>query len=383
MIDWIDKARTLTDNLAASGHLSDDQWRQAFQMVPRHLFVPRFWRDPATLLDGDDPATAAQWLEAVYSDQSLTTQYAPVPGTDLRWSTSSSTKPSLMAHMLGMLNIHTGHTVLEIGTGTGYNTALLCHRLGDTDVTSIDIDPDLVQDASRRLAALGYHPTLLAGDGANGVTGNAPYDRIIATCAVPTIPPPWIDQLAPSGTIVADLRGDLASSIAVLHKTHPDTVTGRFSAVPGHFMWLRADVTNPLRDGGEFDTVIDHDGADQHVTTFDPRVLNDTDLRFMLQLTDLTLQHLWRSQDNGTDTLHLSAEDGSWAQAQPHRDQTLITQGGPRRIWPTIEHATTRWNQLGRPIRDRFGLTATTTGTIRDYWLDQPSNKLGDLTVPA
>lgn len=109
---------------------------------------------------------------------------------------------------------------------------------------------------------------------------------------MPTIPPPWINQLAPSGTIVADLRGDLASSIAILHKTRPDTVTGRFSTVPGHFMWLRAEVTNPLRDGGELDTVIDHDGADQHVTTFDPRMLNDTDLRFMLQLTGPTLQHL-------------------------------------------------------------------------------------------
>jgi hypothetical protein len=54
--------------------------------------------------------------------------------------------------------------------------------------------------------------------------------------------------------------------------------------------------------------------------------------------------------------------------------------GGPRRIWPIIEHTTTLWNQLGRPTRDRFGLTVT-SATIRDYWLDQPSNKLGDLTV--
>lgn len=283
-----------------------------------------------------------------------------------------------MAHMLHTLNIHTGHTVLEISTGTGYNAALLCHRLGDAQLTSVDIDPDLIQDARQRLAMLGYHPTLLASDGAHGALDNAPYDRIIATCAVPAIPPAWIDQLAPSGTIVTDLRGDLASSIAVLHKTHPDTVTGRFSSILGHFMWLRADVTNPLREGGEFDTVIDHDDADQHATTLDPRILHDTDLRFVLQLTDPTLQHLWRSHHDGTDTLHPSAEDGSWAQAQPHHDQTLITQGGPRRIWATIEHATALWNQLGRPTRDRFGLTTT-----RAYWLDHPSHKLGDLTIPA
>jgi protein-L-isoaspartate O-methyltransferase len=102
-----------------------------------------------------------------------------------------------MAHMLNSLNIHTGHTVLEIGTGTGYNAALLCHRLGDTQVTSIDIDPDLVADTRLRLATLGYHSTLLAGDGTHGAIDNAPYDRVIATCAVPAIPPAWINQLAP------------------------------------------------------------------------------------------------------------------------------------------------------------------------------------------
>lgn len=372
-IEWEDKAGALADHLCASGYLNDHQWEQAFRTIPRHLFVPRFWHDRATLIDGDHPKTAAQWLETVYSDQSLTTQYAPVPGTDLKWATSSSTKPSLMAHMLDMLDVRTGYTVLEIGTGTGYNTALLCHRLGDTHITSIDIDADLVANAKTRLAEIGYQPTLVAGDGSKRVNSNAPYDRIIATCAVPTVPPLWIDQLAPSGTIVADLRSDLASSIAVLHKIRPDTVTGRFSATPGHFMWLRADVANPLRDGGEFNTVIDHDDEDQHATALDPQILRDTDLRFVLQLTDPTLQHLWSSHHDGIDTLHLSAEDGSWVQVRPHHEQTLVTQGGPRRIWATIESAMELWDQLGRPTRDRFGLTVT-TATTPDYWLDHPSN---------
>jgi len=214
VIGWKDKASILADQLAASEYLSDSQWHAAFRAIPRHLFVPRFWHDPATLLDGENPATRAAWLQAVYSDESLTTQYAPVPDTDLMWATSSSTQPSLMARMLERLNVHTGHIVLEIGTGTGYNAALLCYRLGDTHVTSIDIDPDLVADARSRLATLSYHPTLFAGDGASGAVDNAPYHRIIATCAVPAIPPAWIDQLTLSGTIVVDLRGDLASKVA-------------------------------------------------------------------------------------------------------------------------------------------------------------------------
>jgi protein-L-isoaspartate O-methyltransferase len=60
MIDWAGKARALADHLAASGHLRDNQWQQAFQTIPRHLFVPRFWHDPATLLDGDNLVTHAQ-----------------------------------------------------------------------------------------------------------------------------------------------------------------------------------------------------------------------------------------------------------------------------------------------------------------------------------
>jgi protein-L-isoaspartate O-methyltransferase len=63
-----------------------------------------------------------------------------------------------MIRMLEALDVHSGHRVLEIGTGTGYNAALLSHRLGDTQVFSVDIDADLVELASQRLARTGYHP---------------------------------------------------------------------------------------------------------------------------------------------------------------------------------------------------------------------------------
>jgi SAM-dependent methyltransferase len=92
-------------------------------------------------------------------------------------STSSSTMPSLMARMLEALDVRDGHRVLEIGTGTGYNAALLCHRLGPRNVVSIDIDPTLVAAARSRLADLGYHPTLVAGDGTTGAVQHGPYDR--------------------------------------------------------------------------------------------------------------------------------------------------------------------------------------------------------------
>ena len=104
-----------------------------------------------------------------------------------------------MVEMLEALDLRDGHRVLEIGTGTGYNAALLSHRLGGEHVVSIDIDPDLVRTAEQRLKELGHFPTLVTGDGQAGVPDHGPYDRIIATCAVPEIPLAWIEQLAPGG----------------------------------------------------------------------------------------------------------------------------------------------------------------------------------------
>jgi protein-L-isoaspartate O-methyltransferase len=175
--------------------------------VSRHVFIPRFFRrDPTgelAAIEGSDPAQRAQWLEAVYSDTALTTQLGQIdPGNTLRpltISASSSTKPSLMARMLTDLQAVPGHRVLEIGTGTGYNAALLCHQLGDQHVFSLDIHPGLVHDARTRLAGLGYHPQLACLDGDHGWVGHAPYDRIIATCGTSTIPYPWVPKPAPAG----------------------------------------------------------------------------------------------------------------------------------------------------------------------------------------
>lgn len=256
MTTWHSRAHILSQQLVDAGAL-DQSWREAFENTPRHHFVPRFYLDDVTVLNGSDPQQYQAWLEAVYSDDSLITQQIRVPGTDLMWPTSSSTKPSLMARMLHFLDVHAGHRVMEIGTGTGYNTALLCHRLGDSNVASVDIDSDLVETARAYLAELGQHPTLVAGDGKQGIPDAAPVDRIIATCAVPAVPRQWIAQLHEGGIIVTDLRGDISSNLAVFRKMNTTIAEGRVLATPGHFMWLRRHVDNPLRDGGEFATTVD------------------------------------------------------------------------------------------------------------------------------
>lgn len=124
-------------------------------------------------------------LERVYSPETLVTALETVG--DNRVAIWSSTKPDLMVRMLEILDVHDGHRVLEIGTGSGY-AALLAHRLGDNQVFSVDVDDDLVALARDRLAAAGYRPMLKVIDGVHGLPEHAPFDGIIATCSVPAVP---------------------------------------------------------------------------------------------------------------------------------------------------------------------------------------------------
>ncbi|MBV9313972.1 MAG: hypothetical protein JO100_09565 [Pseudonocardia sp.] len=99
------------------------------------------------MIDGTNGSYLGEWLDAVYSDDSLVVQRADAPGVE-DWPTSSSTMPSLMVRMLELLNVTDDSRVLEIGTATGYNAALLCHRLGADQVASIELHPGLAAAAA-------------------------------------------------------------------------------------------------------------------------------------------------------------------------------------------------------------------------------------------
>lgn len=386
MTDWEARAVALVDELEAHGHLTDPRWRAVFEAVPRHVFVPRFFDDDRNLIDGTDPDQHECWLDAVYSDIPLVTQITPVPDIGLGWFTSSSSMPSLMVSMLELLSVADGHRVLEIGTGTGYNAALLSHRLGAGNVTSIDLDPSLTADARKHLNSIGYAPHLVTGDGARGVPERAPYDSIIATCAVPAIPPAWIAQVTEGGTILADVRGEMTGALMLLRKISPDMVIGRVLPRSGSFMWLRARVDNPLRDGGRFTTVYNLDGAQSRLTSTDPELVNDPDFRFIMQRYVPTLHSVHWAQHAEGAVLELRATDASWAEitsTEAESGRYPLTQGGPHSIWDDIEQAAATWHALGRPARHRFGLTATVHGE-HHYWLDTPDGeRIADSTVPA
>jgi protein-L-isoaspartate(D-aspartate) O-methyltransferase len=227
--DWKPRAAGLAAQLVAQAVLGDPAWASAFAATPRHLFTPRVVADDGAILRTGQ----RRWLQAVYSDTALLTQTAPADGGAQELPTSSSSKPAVMAVMLDRLDTRIGHRVLEVGTGTGYNTALLCHRLGESNVYSVDIHPGLIEAAREHLAEISCHPHLTTGDGAAGWAEHAPFDRILATCAITRIPPEWIRQLADGGRIVAPLNAGEAGPLLVLDKTAPDEVTGRIDPLPG------------------------------------------------------------------------------------------------------------------------------------------------------
>ncbi len=360
--DWRQLAAAMTDKLIATGELIDPVWQRAFTDIPRHVFVP------------DHSLTDA------YSLTALVTQQRPADELGNKRPTSSASAPGAVAVMLERLAAQDHHRVLEIGTGTGYNAALLCHRLGATNVYSNDIDPALVDQAKLALNNLGYHPTLAATDGYTGLTDGAPYDRILATCAVTHIPPEWIRQLADGGRIVAPIAGNSTKPLLVLDKTAPDEVTGHFDNNDVGFMPLRHDVHSPLGPG-ETASFSASGMAHYGTTTTDPRRIHDAspDLALFCQLHVPSLRLGYDTDSpHSTDptratriiahtadalaNVSLHPEDGRWP----------VIQRGPHRIWDTIETAVALWDHLHQPDISRLGISALDDIHRQYVWLDDP-----------
>jgi protein-L-isoaspartate O-methyltransferase len=343
---WKSRLSVLAGQLARYGDLRSAPWRTAFTETPRHVFVPTvisITESDSTTVSGADPAQHQSWLDQVCSDDSLVTH---------------CTMPSLMARMLEALDVHDGHRVLEIGTGTGYNAVLLCHRLGSSNVVSIDIDPAFVAAARHRLT-----------DGTAGAAQHGLYDRIIATAAVPMIPLLWIDQLAPGGKIVANLRGEVAGgTLCLLTKEDDDEVIGAVLPIGGHFMWLRPQAGSPLRVPEPPRTRGSRNAA-RTSTALDPSMLvNNDSFRFLLPLHlhgAASFSHT-RVHDPRTRTTRdgvlIDACDLSYAEVitslEPGEQHPVI-QAGPRRLWAASRPPISCGATSAVPIPAALGLSPT------------------------
>ncbi|MGW7362325.1 ATP-grasp peptide maturase system methyltransferase [Streptomyces sp. NPDC054841] len=355
----------LVNRLAASGDLRSPQWRQAVLDIPRHEF-PRggfFQRVDGNGPTGWEPVVpdAAAWLPACYSDESLVTQIAgtvvpaDIQGRILRPPTSSSTLPSLVVRMLEELRVEDGMRVLEIGTGTGYSTALMCHRLGDDHVTSVEVDEDVSSRARASLGAVGHMPELVVRDGLTGYEAGAPYDRIIATCGVLDIPADWFAQTRPGGQILATVCGWLYSSELARLTVHEDgTATGRLLGGQISFMLARPQLPPPLG------MLPDMNAGDEREAVLGADALDDWTARFVAQLAAPRAQRVQMSFDGGyTADVLLDVEAGSWAALHREGLRWLVRQGGPGRVWDEVEDYVARWRRDGAPGLDQFLITAT------------------------
>ncbi|MFI5973486.1 methyltransferase domain-containing protein [Streptomyces sp. NPDC051452] len=375
----------LAQNLTALGAIRSKPWAEAFATVPRHLFVPS-WYEQET-----DDRGIAVWrqrhagdggaLAAVYRDVTLVTALDPETAKQVApdaWTgipTSSSTLPSLMAGMLEDLGVSDGHRVLEIGTGTGYNAALLCARLGSTAVHSVDVDEDLVKTARDRLFDAGYSPRLRAGDGTLGYPGDHTFDRIIATCSVPTIPNAWIQQLRPGGIMVADVALGIEGGLVRLSCGTDGLARGFFTANGGRFMPARSNaLTYPARTRPERAP-----RAGSRPTRLTAKeIRTHYPLRLVLAFHLPAAELVYHSDEEGL-ALQLQCPDGSWARVPLAGDnEGVVTFGGNDALWRRAEEAWQWWNDVGCPAQDRFGYARESDGTAYAWHL--PSGARWSLT---
>ncbi|GAB2807795.1 methyltransferase domain-containing protein [Streptomyces daliensis] len=347
-------------------------WEESVTTVRRELFLPDTIETPHGTVSRD--ASPDVWLTAVYGDLPLTTQVndgRPTEDGEYRLPTSSSSMPSMMLEMLDLLQVADGHRVLDVGAGTGLQAAWLAHRLGSGNVTAVDVDPVLVEQAAKNVRAAGYSPHVVCGDGAAGWPHGAPYDRIIASYTVPEIPYAWVEQV-PRGRIVAPWGGSFFSHSFAALDVSDGEAHGRFSGYPA---FMRSRTARPPR-GFLRDFLHHQEEAVETRTTVDPlEIARDADAQFWIGLFLPDAWHVEIEAEDGSDevTWWLLADDrSSWAAADhvPGQHEYVIAQYGPRRLWDEALHAWRTWRRHGSPPRDRAGITVTPDD--QHVWLDEP-----------
>lgn len=358
-----------------------------FARVERAAFIPdRIWFDdtrgrPQPIDRAREPD---RWRAAVDADAPIVTQLddgATVwPETSLN-ATSSASEPSLVRAMLATLDLAAGYRVLEIGTGTGYNTALLCALAGQENVTSLEVDPVLTGRARASLHAAGYRPTVITGDGAAGYPPRAPFDRIIATCAVTAghIPYAWVAQAAEHAVILAPWGTAFHNGVQIrLNADGRGRATGPVVEAAS-FMQLRAQ-RNPFGHASRLSDMIDTAAVPTETTTLAPREIRCGAGAFAIgiHLADVQQSMAYDIDEEGTDELllyHVPSHSAAAVHIPADAAATgeyPLRQIGPRRLWDEAETAYDWWVTHDKPLHTRFGLTVTRSA--QEIWCDEPGN---------
>jgi protein-L-isoaspartate(D-aspartate) O-methyltransferase len=185
----------------------DERVLGAIGRVPRALFVP--------------PEVAAE----AYVDEPLRITHGQV-----------TTQPSLVAQMVEALALTGGEKVLEVGTGHGWQTALLAALA--REVWSVERWPDMVETARANLERAGVdNVDVVLGDGSAGLPDAAPFDAVVVAAAFPRVPPPLVDQLVPGGRLVQPIGPGGAEDVTLFER-RPEGLRRVRSIVPARFVPL-------------------------------------------------------------------------------------------------------------------------------------------------
>ncbi|WP_369266192.1 methyltransferase domain-containing protein [Streptomyces harbinensis] len=348
--------RPRAEQLAAAVTHPHSRWRTAVAAVPRHVFIPQWWtREEHGWSLHDGPADPDHWLNAAYADRSLITAVAGhhADGADpdhhpTGRPTSSATLPSLLIQMYRHARIGPNDSVLDVGTGSGYGTALLAQRLGDARVTSIDVDKYLVEAARERLSSLGRYPLVETADATGAIPGV--YDRIVATVGMPHIPASWLAALRPGGRLVTTLAG--TSLIITADKHAAGHAAGRVEWDRAGFMAARSGRDYPA-DATDQLTAAWTTHGDVKISPYPVVDVEQAwDLSSMVALTIPGVEHGYRVE-HGRRIAVMAHPDGSWARATSTGPQPAsVHQGGPRRLWDQLDAIREQWLTTGElPVR--------------------------------
>ncbi|WP_017609123.1 methyltransferase domain-containing protein [Nocardiopsis xinjiangensis] len=326
--------------------------RDAFVAHPRHRFIPDMVWPDATGLPLYRTADPDRWAHLVYSTDAVTTQANDGGSGPRNEPSSSSSAPQVMADMIAAAGIHKGMRVLEIGTGTGWNAAILSELVGaEGEITSVEIDPGMAALARERLGGTGV-TVRTAATPAAPATGET-YDAVIATCAATRIPNSWVGALREGGALVLPWSPHPAA-----HSTPIAALRRRGGSLSGPFIREGAFMRDRAQRPGE----LPFPGLGQPAAQLTPFPTGSAELigsgmmtQLLLMLPGVRLGTGLRPFHGTPDRIVWVGAGTAWAYLWP--DGT-VTGGGDRDLDGELAAAYRLLRETGMPGLESFVLEA-------------------------
>ncbi|MFD3481879.1 rRNA adenine N-6-methyltransferase family protein [Streptomyces sp. NPDC058665] len=277
--------------------------------------------------------------------------------------TSSISCVAAVINMVTSLAPEPGDRTLEIGTGSGYNAAILAERVGARNVVTLEIDQLLADGARSRLASVGYEASVVLGDGERGYAERAPYARLISTASVRRVPQEWLHQVAPGGEVVTPwLPNDRALGLVWLRVREPGVAGGWFHGAET-FMPVRGQ----RRERADL-AALWSATRDMAAETEERYDLDDVDVHGEFALAVLMAGVTAYRQEGGW--FFLAEDRTSWARlagrtAERFGDRDLLGEAVIALDW---------WRSHGRPKLYDFGMTVTPDD--HRVWLGETANEV-------